>query len=842
MIPVLRSSFQSFRKMNSGREQAIVRVIFALMIFTYLILTIDSASPGQQTALLSSGGFLAFSLIWMAAFFYSQKPSENWLLLAMFADLSAITFVMLKAGEVGALLYGIYLWVIVGNGLRYGTQALVRSQIISVVGFLAVILFNDYWAAHRILGFGLLLTLILIPFYIFRLLQRLNRAITQAEEANKAKSYFLANMSHEMRTPLNGVIGASDLIMETPLNAEQKDLVVTLRNSGQMLLKLIENVLDLSKIESGRLESEVVEFDLHSLIRNTVAMFLPQAEKNNLQLQVHFSPETCFQLRGDSLHLRQVIINLVGNAIKFTDKGLVELRISTLSQDDVTTLLKFEVIDTGIGIAHESQQAIFDSFTQANAGITSKYGGTGLGTTISKRLVEFMGGRIGLHSNLGAGSVFWFELPFQKQLQSNYPDVPSGIDRIRVITVGLRGDEQRVISGHLSSWRVSYEHAASLTHFFAHLLHAPLTGRQKLVILANPKTYKVSPAEFTAQLWAGRSANDLPLMLIDPDLYTQSEEELLQMGCSCVLRTPVDKTLLFNALHGVIAGHPIADVISFREHYERNSVGNQSLDILVADDNGTNRKIISKILERGGHRVDTVEDGEQALDTLEKKQYDLAIMDMFMPGLDGPDAIRIYRATVNRTPRMPVIILTANATVEARQVCEEAGVDAFLTKPIDAISLLDTVAQLTAPNKKVRPPNQEPTVVTALKVTELCLNENTLRHLEVLGGGNEFVKAIIEGFIAESEQLLGNMKTILLQRDYQTFKNMAHTLKGSAGNVGAEILARICHDISRLSPTDLQNSADDLISQMNAAFKSVQFKLAQYLDNTASSRSANIKP
>lgn len=749
----------------------------------------------------------------------------------MIADLGAVTFGMLFTREIGTLFYGIYLWVILGNGIRYGTRSLIRSQILSLSGFLTVILLNDYWHAHMTLAVGLLLTMILVPLYTYRLLERLNQAVKHAEEANKAKSQFLASMSHEMRTPLNGVIGASDLILETPLNKEQQDLVHTLRNSGQILLKLIENVLDLSKIESGKLVAEHVDFDLHSLVKNTVDMFSSQANKKGLRLLTHFSPETCFQLRGDSLHLRQIIINLVGNAIKFTEKGVVELRVSTLNQDRMTAHLKFEVIDTGIGIASESQEAIFESFTQASAAISNKYGGTGLGTTISKRLAEFMGGRMGLYSEVGTGSVFWFELPFEKQPENHVTVILSALGQMHVLGVGISSAERITLAYHLAEWGIRFDHSKFLAQVFSRLAQLQPTPQHGATILCTPQAIGMDAKEFATHVWREFSQNVVSLILIDPDLGKNTKEELLEMGYSCLLNAPMNKALLFNALHGVMATRPTANVISLKEHYERRNQERRALDILVADDNGTNRQIISKILERGGHHVDLAENGEQALDLLENKQYNLAIIDMFMPIMGGLEVARIFRMTATHKPPMPIIILTANATVEARRECEQAGIEAFLTKPIDAISLLDTVARLTVRQEAATSIESEKTSFPVEKGNATLLNESTLKRLELLGEGRDFVDTIISGFISESERLLQTMREALLRNQYESFQELAHTLKGSAGNVGADALFQICREILQLSHADLQGSASNLLNKAVDSFKSSRLALIAYMES-----------
>jgi two-component system sensor histidine kinase RpfC len=327
-------------------------------------------------------------------------------------DFSGATTVMLLSNETAAPVVFVYLWVILGNGFRYGITYLYISTILAVAGFSLVLTLNSYWQNHLTIGFSFLLCILVIPLYAASLMRQLHTAIAREKKANQAKSQFLANMSHELRTPLNGVIGVADLLAETRLDREQQELAQVIRDSADTLLGLIDNVLDFSRIEAGRLILAEEPFDLHLLVNRTVQMLDPVARKKGISLAAHITPQTPFRLSGDAPHLRQILINLIGNAIKFTDTGRVDLFIRPTGISN-TPHLHFEVVDTGIGIAGPAQESIFQSFTQADTSITRRYGGTGLGTTIAKQLVELMGGRIGLRSEEGVGSVFWFDIPFR---------------------------------------------------------------------------------------------------------------------------------------------------------------------------------------------------------------------------------------------------------------------------------------------------------------------------------------------------------------------------------------------------------------------------------------------
>lgn len=536
-----------------------LRIFFAGLIFFYLLMEYLSGKTDHRDVLVFSAQWLLAGVLVFVAILLNGKSSAIRRFLTMFADIGATTYGMMLTQESGALFFEIYLWVIVGNGMRYGISALVSAYLLSIIGFSTVIFLNDYWASNPRLSIGLMITLVLIPLYLIKLRNQLNQALENAKEANMAKSQFLAQMSHEMRTPLNGVVGVADLLTATPLNNEQRDLVNTLKNSSGILRQLIDNVLDISKIESGKLVAEKVDFDLHELANNVVEMFLPQANAKALHLHARFTPDTAFALHGDALHLVQVLINLLGNAIKFTEKGNVELRVSTVQQSVTEARVRFEIVDTGIGIAPQTQQTIFERFRQADASIAHKYGGTGLGTTISRDLVQLMSGQIGVHSEPGIGSAFWFELPLQKQAADLHTVAPTALEQLRVIGFGFAQSERNALTHTLAGWRIRFEHEQSADRLFTRLRSLPPSGQKSTVVMCSAPQLGMSAAEFAHT--ALDSAREVSLMLLNLDAQAETNTDYSGMGYACVLRSPLDKALLFNALHAVLAPRPAHGVI-----------------------------------------------------------------------------------------------------------------------------------------------------------------------------------------------------------------------------------------------------------------------------------------
>ncbi|HOY69998.1 MAG TPA: ATP-binding protein [Methylotenera sp.] len=349
-----------------------------------------------------------------------KKPALNTarIMCAMLIDVTGTSISLYVTNDIGGIFVGVYLWLTIGYGFRYGKFQLVATFVCSLVGFVIASLLSPYWQNHMIGFYGLLLTMIAIPLHAMALLNRLKVAVSKAEAASQAKSEFLSHISHEIRTPLNGIIGACQLLETSNLDKDHTALFNVMKSSSNMLLDLVNNVLDLSKIESGKVINSTEDFYLQNLITTTVNLFETQASQKGVAIGFEISKETPLRIHGNLLHTKQVLINLVGNAVKFTEKGNIKINVYAIEQGNSHATIRFEVIDTGTGIAAESLPHIFESFVQAKES-KYKFGGTGLGTTISKNLVELMHGKIGVESIFGQGSTFWFEIPFEKLSSSN---------------------------------------------------------------------------------------------------------------------------------------------------------------------------------------------------------------------------------------------------------------------------------------------------------------------------------------------------------------------------------------------------------------------------------------
>jgi two-component system sensor histidine kinase RpfC len=810
---------------DTEHEQGILRLVISSLVFLYLLP--DALLKQDTLPLYVMGIHLVLALIIFFRIAYSTTVSPSRRVFAQFADVAAISWYMAVFGEPAGWLFLLYIWVTLGSGFRFGAKYLISELAMSVVGFGIVLNVNDFWREHSSLGMGLLLAMIAVSLYVLSLVRRMFDALARAEAANLAKRRFISMVSHELRTPLNAIIGMADLLRDTQLNREQADMLQTLRSSSRVMLGLIEDVLDFSKIEAGKVVLEKTDFDLHALVNSTCRIVASQAAVKGVDFVVSIMPEVPPAVRGDPHHLRQVLINLAGNAVKFTEHGSVTVHVSVQAETEANVRLKFSIRDTGIGIAPEAQAKIFESFTQADQSTTRRFGGSGLGTTIAKQLVGLMGGRIGLESAIGLGSTFWVEIDLEKQPEQL--GLASGdLAGARVMVVGFPQGARVALEEALTGWGAVPTAVANVEEGVARLVSE--------ISLAKPYhsalLYASGEDLQLAQRFRRAAPNPAPpTVLAVPREADVRRFEVLSSGFASVLELPFDKRRLFNVLHSVAAGDEVHEgVVRLQDYARRGAAATAKLRVLVADDNATNREVLGKILERSGHGVTLVNDGEQALDAIERDAHDLVILDRNMPGLGGVEALQALRLMTRGRERLPVIMLSADVTPEAKREALEAGADVFLSKPIEALRLLDEMQRLTSakpePARKSEPALlQKP----ALAAAPAVVNAETLGHLEELGSSLAFVEKLIRVFLTDSSAILERIEKVLAGRDYHEFRSLVHAMKGSSASMGTDRLTRVCGSLGSLSDAELRLQAPALLRSLGEEVGAARIQLERYL-------------
>jgi two-component system sensor histidine kinase RpfC len=836
-IADIRNTFA--KRQDSEHEQAIIRIVIISIVLIYLMVSTHKdgiSTPTENHALSIALLVFLFSFVILAHIVLHPGTSPKRRLIGMAVDIGATCYVMQSGGEVYSPFYVILLWVCFGNGFRYGRKYLFTSAFISVIAFSLVILVNDFWRSQPSLAVGLLLGLLVLPLYISSLLKKLTAALSRAEDANRAKNQFLANMSHEMRTPLSGILGMVDLLRSTPLTTEQEDYASTIHASSRTLLFLIEDVLDISKIEAGKISVETVDFDLHSLFKSTVDMIAQKAREKGLDISTQIPSRIPFLLRGDPLLIRQVLLNMLSNAVKFTETGEVRLRVDQIRETATTVSLRIEVSDTGIGIPPEAQARIFERFTQADDSITRRYGGTGLGTTIAKQLVELMGGEIGLQSEPGKGTTFWFTLNLEKQPSQVSPAKGIGaLSGSRILVISSDGNSSYLLKNHLASWGVNVVIADKAAQAFSPLISAANDGVPFQIAIIVEKDMEMDPCELASALKSVRIIQNVQLILVSKEENEPDLSVIMKYGFSAVVGASLDKTLLFNAVHFVQPFDGDSESIpSLADRYRQKKEERRGLRVLVAEDNLTNQKVIAKILERAGHQPRLVENGEQALDAMEKEKFDLVLLDLHMPVMGGLEAAKILQFTRHGPSQPPLVALTADATQESRKACDEAGFDAYVTKPVEVKTLLELLDSLVTAGREG---HAATTMAQAAPAGNdaweggrggQVIDPDTFNELATLGEKEDFLEKLIQVFLDTGNQKIKDIEKAMLARDYNRVSELAHALKGSAGQIGASTLMHLCNQMAHARPLEFEEEGTSDVETLKIEFERVRTALQEY--------------